>query len=60
MHNILEPESTSETIYISKLIEQGEMPKVTKVVNATLCSLKINTLEYSCIPLAAEERPRVL
>lgn len=59
MHNISEPESTLETIYISKLIEQGEMPKVTKLVNDILCSLKINTLEYSCI-LAVKEKSRML
>lgn len=46
MHNISEPESTLETIYISKLIEQGEMPKVTKLVNDILCSLKINTVIF--------------
>lgn len=54
MHNISEPESTLETIYISKLIEQGEMPKVTKLVNDILC-----TLEYSCI-LAVKEKSRML
>lgn len=60
MHRTLEPESTLETIYISKLLEQVDMPKVTKLVNRILCSLKINTLYYSCILLEIRERCRVL
>lgn len=43
MHRILEPENTLKTIYVSKLTEQ-DMPKVTKLANGILCSLKISTL----------------
>lgn len=43
MHRILEPENTLEAIYVSKLTEQGGMPKVTKLVNGILCRLKIST-----------------